>query len=84
MAEMSDLTKEAEKVEGEDVNSSGENGVDTSLNISENTDRDETEDMVVTLDQVIAEEKELIENADEVLAGSDDKNCSYPEVRPDF
>jgi hypothetical protein len=79
---MGDVKKDMDdsKSEAQSANENGEQ--DSTLDVSAVTDAGEdTEDPVVTLDEVIAEEKELMENAHEVLAGSDDKNCSYPQVQ---
>lgn len=43
-------------------------------------DLDESEDNVVTLQDVIQTEQALIADANAVLGASDDKNCTYPLV----
>lgn len=40
----------------------------------------EDEDSVISLKDVIEEDQELQDTANAVLGGSDDTNCTYPEV----
>lgn len=40
----------------------------------------EDEDSIISLKDVIEEDQELQDTANAVLGGSDDTNCTYPEV----
>lgn len=44
----------------------------------------EEEDEVVSLMDVIASQDSIVAEADAVLGGCDDKNCTYSQVRPEM
>ena len=47
-------------------------------------DADDTEDTVVSLQDVLEENEQLEETANAVLGPSDDANCTYAKVSPRF
>ena len=47
-------------------------------------DKEEEEDEIVSMVEVLAEQEALEESADAVLGGSDERNCTYLQVWDDI